>query len=88
MPVDRTAVERQRRWRAKIKAAAAPLIAINRVFETAAAANFAIDAIEFFADGGIVVRPKLSTTVTVPAPVQPDRDDIDDDDEQTETPEQ
>jgi hypothetical protein len=68
--MDRTNAERQRRYITKLKAAAAPQTTIRRIFSEAAAANFAIDAIEFTADGSIVVRPKPSSVVSV----QPDAD--------------
>jgi hypothetical protein len=65
-----THAERQRRYIARLKAAAAPQMTINRIFAAAAATNFAVDAIEFQSNGSIIVRPKPSSVV----PVQPDAD--------------
>jgi hypothetical protein len=78
--MDRTGAERQRRWRAKLKAAAAPQTTIRRIFSEAAAANFAIDAIEFSADGSITVRPRAPSG----PPAKPDRDDFDDGNDEQE----
>jgi hypothetical protein len=62
--MDRTNAERQRRYIAKLKAAAAAQLQtpqlIGRILDAASAARFPIKHIEFSANGSIIVVPAKS----------------------------